>query len=269
MTKSTPYDPLGYIEDLRAAHEDPALAEFDKTGERSAEAACAAFCLARALGYCRLFGVEAGELDGILPANEAIAAAEELRRFLDLCIEDAKQLPGRWDEAPAQVEEALCADLLEARMDVWAVGVALGESLEDCVVSVEPEAEELGNAVEQTLVLRDTFDEILRLPEQMVLLSVLVTIPLLENWRAILAPEFQDCIPWWLDGTLEGIEENINRKLAEEPLDRLLAAADGQEEPSQPATAKELPRKVILGPRGRNVILQKSFGSPTVTKDGV
>src|SRR5213078_2365598 len=27
--------------------------------------------------------------------------------------------------------------------------------------------------------------------------------------------------------------------------------------------------KITLGPKGRNVILQKSFGSPTVTKDGV
>ena len=27
--------------------------------------------------------------------------------------------------------------------------------------------------------------------------------------------------------------------------------------------------KLTLGPRGRNVLLQKSFGSPTVTKDGV
>ena len=27
--------------------------------------------------------------------------------------------------------------------------------------------------------------------------------------------------------------------------------------------------KTTLGPKGRNVILQKSFGSPTVTKDGV
>ena len=27
--------------------------------------------------------------------------------------------------------------------------------------------------------------------------------------------------------------------------------------------------KVTLGPKGRNVILQKSFGSPLVTKDGV
>ena len=27
--------------------------------------------------------------------------------------------------------------------------------------------------------------------------------------------------------------------------------------------------QVTLGPRGRNVILGKSFGSPTITKDGV
>jgi len=27
--------------------------------------------------------------------------------------------------------------------------------------------------------------------------------------------------------------------------------------------------EVTLGPRGRNVVLEKSFGSPTVTKDGV
>ncbi|MBP8925846.1 MAG: chaperonin GroEL, partial [Pseudomonadales bacterium] len=27
--------------------------------------------------------------------------------------------------------------------------------------------------------------------------------------------------------------------------------------------------KTTLGPRGRNVILDKSFGAPTVTKDGV
>ena len=27
--------------------------------------------------------------------------------------------------------------------------------------------------------------------------------------------------------------------------------------------------KVTLGPKGRNVILDKTFGSPTITKDGV
>lgn len=27
--------------------------------------------------------------------------------------------------------------------------------------------------------------------------------------------------------------------------------------------------RVTLGPKGRNVILEKSFGAPTVTKDGV
>ena len=27
--------------------------------------------------------------------------------------------------------------------------------------------------------------------------------------------------------------------------------------------------KVTLGPKGRNVVLERSFGAPTVTKDGV
>ena len=27
--------------------------------------------------------------------------------------------------------------------------------------------------------------------------------------------------------------------------------------------------KVTLGPKGRNVVIDKSFGSPTITKDGV
>jgi len=27
--------------------------------------------------------------------------------------------------------------------------------------------------------------------------------------------------------------------------------------------------KVTLGPKGRNVVLNKSFGAPTITKDGV
>ena len=27
--------------------------------------------------------------------------------------------------------------------------------------------------------------------------------------------------------------------------------------------------KVTLGPKGRNVVLDKSFGAPTITKDGV
>ncbi|MGZ5152681.1 MAG: chaperonin GroEL, partial [Burkholderiales bacterium] len=27
--------------------------------------------------------------------------------------------------------------------------------------------------------------------------------------------------------------------------------------------------KVTLGPKGRNVVLERSFGAPTITKDGV
>src|SRR3989338_5674811 len=39
--------------------------------------------------------------------------------------------------------------------------------------------------------------------------------------------------------------------------------------PSVTLTALANAVKVTLGPKGRNVVLDKSFGSPTVTKDGV
>ncbi len=45
----------------------------------------------------------------------------------------------------------------------------------------------------------------------------------------------------------------------EDARSRLLAGIDGL------ANAV----RVTLGPRGRNVLLEKSFGSPTITKDGV
>ncbi|EDR09248.1 uncharacterized protein LACBIDRAFT_294111 [Laccaria bicolor S238N-H82] len=34
-------------------------------------------------------------------------------------------------------------------------------------------------------------------------------------------------------------------------------------------TGLKLAAKVTLGPKGRNVVLEKKFGSPTITKDGV
>jgi len=59
----------------------------------------------------------------------------------------------------------------------------------------------------------------------------------------------------------------------------MIGRHDGCEQIAFDAEAREAMRrgvaklaravKVTLGPKGRNVILQKSFGSPTVTKDGV
>ena len=50
-----------------------------------------------------------------------------------------------------------------------------------------------------------------------------------------------------------------------------MIAFDQEAQESMRAGVSKLARavRVTLGPKGRNVILQKSFGSPTVTKDGV
>jgi len=47
------------------------------------------------------------------------------------------------------------------------------------------------------------FDEALQTPENLALLSTLVNLPLLENWRQSLAGDYKEVLPWWLDGTLE------------------------------------------------------------------
>jgi chaperonin GroEL len=45
--------------------------------------------------------------------------------------------------------------------------------------------------------------------------------------------------------------------------------SDAREKLKQGVDALSNAVKVTLGPKGRNVILQKSFGAPTITKDGV
>ncbi len=52
---------------------------------------------------------------------------------------------------------------------------------------------------------------------------------------------------------------------------KMIAFDQGRPSRQCTAVSAKLARavKVTLGPRGRNVIIQKTFGSPTVTKDGV
>ncbi len=209
MSETTRHDPVGCVDELREAFAHPSLSEFETTAEPSADAAYAAFCLARALGYCRLYGVAAGELDGTLPAAEARAAAEHLVGYLASAIRDADELPTRWDDAEQLEGDDLCAELLEARMDAWAVGIALGEALEDATAEAEPEAEALGLAVDRVLEAAQAFDEASRRPDQAALLSTLVHTELLNNWRALLTEEFQSPMPWWLDGSLEEVDRRI------------------------------------------------------------
>jgi hypothetical protein len=71
----------------------------------------------------------------------------------------------------------------------------------------------LGHQYDKILDAFRSLDSTLQSEEHLRLLSVAVELPLLENWRLMLADPFREALPWWLDGRLEtaarAIEEEI------------------------------------------------------------
>lgn len=209
------HDPTGWKYELQRALEDPALAAFERPDPPGPEAAAAAYRLALCLGYCRLLGVDLpDDIDGTLPAREAMAAAEELIRHLGVWVEEAQQLPARWDAAPPGVEEAYCSDTLQARTDAWAAYWAISEAYEDCVEQREEAAKEFDGVIDRLLAALDRFDDVLQQPELLALLSTVAGTPLLDNWRKMFHIPDSGYLPWWLDGRLEEESRRIEAEVA-------------------------------------------------------
>lgn len=201
-------DPLGYAGDLTEALHDAALEPFripSTLEDAPAQSRAAALRLAVAIGRCRLFDVEAGEMDGLLPANAATAAAAELAVVLERERDDAISFPRRFDDADPFEAEDLCEGVLEQRMSAWAAFVAIEEAYEDAEDSADPNLAALQSAIEDALTSLERFDDLLTQDEFLSLLSVATASRLLDNWRAMLAPPHRDPLPWWLDGTLEEV----------------------------------------------------------------
>lgn len=237
---SSGHDPMGWQYELQLALEDPALAAFDSPGVPGPEAAAAAYRVALCLGYCRLLGADLpAELDGTLPPREAMAAGEELIRHCAFWIDEARQLPTRWDAAPPGVEDQYAADMLQARMDAWAAYVAISEAHEDCVTQQEPQTQEFGRLLDQLLDSVELFDRTLQEPEVLAILSTLVGTPLLDNWRKMLRIPEGPFLPWWLEGTLEQEDERI---AAEIERDRTLVSISSGVASQPPPTPAIIPR---------------------------
>jgi hypothetical protein len=179
--------------ELQAALEAPELAAFDNAATPGPEAAGAAYRLALCLGYCRLFGVGLpSDIDGVMSAREAMAAARMLISNVSVWAQCARELPARCNAAPAGVGAALCADLLQAWMDSWAVFQAVSEAHEECVCLGGPDAQEFDLVIDRTMDALDRFDSTLQGRD---VLSNPASSQLVENWRHMLAPGY---FPWWL-----------------------------------------------------------------------
>jgi hypothetical protein len=200
---STSADPLGLRADLRLAS---SLADRDQFDDEEDQRA--AYQLAAALGRCRLFGVDLGEDDETLAVPVALAAVRQWLVYAEQWRRQAKDLPQRWDAASSEIEaDSLCFDLLEARMESWAVFVAVDEAYEECLHSGDPGYGAFVLKLDRMMEEMDELDA--ALIEQKDLLCVAAGTCLLKNWKQLLSQEYADTLPWWLDGALEAVHQQL------------------------------------------------------------
>lgn len=187
----------------------PALAASDGDGTSDdPEALRSAYQAAACMGRCRLFGVDAGELDGTLPTGLALAASVQWSAYLGEWIEAAGRLPRAWSETAEEVEALdRAVDLLTARTESWAVFLAVDEAYQDSVELASPAGPRLGPALRFALDSLDRFDGVLR--DNAAYLAPVAGTELLNNLRSLLAPGYGRTLPWWLDGSLEDLWKRI------------------------------------------------------------
>lgn len=164
-----------------------------------------------ACGKCRLHGGVAPQI--VFPAWLATAAARRLVGLIRQATDDALRLPELWDDSISDEAEDLVAGLIHARMDSWAALLQLDDVLEHC--SDDADRSALEPAMQAFETALDAFDRALFTRQDY--LATLTGTHLLDNLRGMLAPEFRDPLPWWLDGRLEALAGEVDAET-----DRLL-----------------------------------------------
>ena len=202
---------MWYVEELRESLADPLLDEFD--ANPSAEAKQAALRVAVNLGYCRLFGIDAGEVDGVMPLAEAIGAAEALDDFVDESIAEVKRYPKEWDNTIGEEAEDLTIGILDRRMDAWAAHVAISEAALWATVGRASGISYLLEAQERYEAKLRQLDELMQTPEVIELLSTVTGTRVLENWRVQLVEPYSLSLLYWLDGTLEAVAKRVEEEV--------------------------------------------------------
>ena len=97
-------------------------------------------------------------------------------------------------------------------MDAWAAQVAIDEAYMDTWdMPDEGAAGQLESVAVELNEALDAFDLELRARQD--LLCIAAETPLLKNWRSLLHPAYGECLPWWLDGTLEAVAKQVEEKV--------------------------------------------------------
>jgi hypothetical protein len=182
-----------------------------------------------ACGNCRLYAGVNPQI--VFPGWLAVAAAERLVGLVDRAAADAARLPDLWGDATGDEAEDVVAGLIHARMDSWAAILQLDDVAEH--VADDAARQALATALARLDEALERFDRALDTRQEY--LSLLAGTNLLANLRAMLAPQFRDPLPWWLDGRLEAQAEAIDARIDELADEVLYEPAAGRR--ATPATA--------------------------------
>jgi len=253
MSDTSNKDPLGYIDELRTAivevaacndssgyvgklaralgelplaatqlpPDSDALAQWATAAELATtnrELCGYAFVALVAIGYCRLYGIglpSAAEqvLAQPMPPALLVPAIHAALNLLQAATAHAHELPARFDDAEPLEDMHVCTSGLHSRMETWAMLVAIDDAYQCYLNCRRADQAVFADWLQQLRAADDAFTAALQQPEQMRLLSVATELPLLENWRKMLAGEYRELLPWWLDGTLEQIAADMGGQI--------------------------------------------------------
>ena len=201
-----PTDPIGRLTELRNAMSDSLLDGVGPTGDAEPMSAQAAYRVAVALGYCRLYGLDVGELDGTLPGYLALAATCRLVQLLPEWVRAAQRLGTSWDErSDADEADDLVAGFVEGRTNVLAAELALNEAQTVLTEDADPLAATVATELRRAESMIYEFNSALERHTD--ILATLVETPWWFGLRAALAGDYREPFPWWLgDPVLEAAE---------------------------------------------------------------
>lgn len=210
MSSSINHDPWGCRKKLAAALSDTALKVFEVRAEADDDASRAAFDVAVELGRCRAFGVDPGEVDGVLPESVAIAASCHMRSRIEEWRTSFEQL-AKWDDAADGplpddlIVEEHVPDMIDALMMTHAAFLAITESLEDLEEQGEwpekfyAETNRLDAAIQELdSIVDDCIHQLARVSQSQ----------FVRNYRVMLAGADNEFSPWWLS-EMEALEDLV------------------------------------------------------------
>jgi len=157
-----------------------------------------------ACGNCRLYSGVSPQI--VFPDWLATAAAQRLATLLSHAADDADRLSELWADCTSDEAEDIVAGLIHARMDAWAASLQLDDVVEH--IADDATRPKLDAAMAAFDVAIERLDR--SLDKRQDYLSTLAGTHLLANLRNMLAPEYRDPLPWWLDGRLESKAEEID-----------------------------------------------------------